>query len=77
MTDTIQPAAIIPDREDWQKQARDRDRLAGEVIADIERRGEIELSAIGIGHEPDYSSPHPRPAASHCASGAKITPKLT
>ena len=32
MTDTIQPAAIIPDREDWQKQARDRDRLAGEVL---------------------------------------------
>ena len=32
MTDTIQPAAAIPDREDWQKQARDRDRLAGEVL---------------------------------------------
>ena len=32
MTDTIQPAATIPDREDWQKQARDRDRLAGEVL---------------------------------------------
>lgn len=32
MTDTIQPVATIPDREDWQKQARDRDRLAGEVL---------------------------------------------
>src|ERR1700730_5302893 len=32
MTDTIQPAATIPDREDWQKQARDRDRLAAEVL---------------------------------------------
>ena len=32
MTDTIQPVATIRDREDWQKQARDRDRLAGEVL---------------------------------------------
>ena len=34
MTDTIQPAATIPDREDWQKQTRERDRLAGEVLDD-------------------------------------------
>jgi hypothetical protein len=32
MTDTIQPTATIPDRDDWQKQTRDRDRLAGEVL---------------------------------------------
>ena len=32
MTDTIQPTATIPDREDWQKQTRERDRLAGEVL---------------------------------------------
>ena len=32
MNDTIQPAATIPDHEDWQKQARDRDRLAAEIL---------------------------------------------
>ena len=48
MTDTIQPAATIPDREDWQKQARDRDRLAGEVLDENKTAVFGALSAAGI-----------------------------